>query len=58
MKDKGKFNWVPFVLGALLGALIGFSLWMSLPLTWSYSAGAGVACVAGMALLVGWFAQR
>jgi len=58
MKEKGKFNWVPFVVGALLGSLIGFSLWMSLPLTWMYSAGVGVACAAGMALVVGWWLQR
>jgi hypothetical protein len=54
MKERTTFNWVQFVAGAILGALIGFSLWMSLPAALTYSAIAGIACVGGMALLIGW----
>jgi ABC-type antimicrobial peptide transport system permease subunit len=49
---------VQFVVGAILGALIGFSLWMSLPPLLTYSWVAGIACVSAVALLVGWFVAR
>jgi CDP-diglyceride synthetase len=54
MKKEPGFNWVQFIAGAILGAPIGFSLWMSLPPAWTYSGVAGIACVGGMALLIGW----
>jgi hypothetical protein len=57
MKERTTFNWVQFVAGTILGALIGFSLWMSLRPAWTYSIIAGIACVGGMALLIGWFAS-
>ncbi|MEK6337466.1 MAG: hypothetical protein AABM67_21290 [Acidobacteriota bacterium] len=58
MSARGGRNWVQFIAGAVLGALIGFSLWMSLPKGLTYSALAGVVCIAGMALLIGWLVSR
>jgi len=58
MTERARRNWVQFIAGAVLGALIGFSLWMSLPKRLTYSALAGFACVAGMALLIGWLVSR
>ena len=56
MKERGKFNWVQFTAGAIFGALFGFWLWVSLPEGLTYSAVAGIACVLGCALLMGWLA--
>lgn len=53
-----RINWVQFSAGAILGALVGFSLWMALPKALTYSWIAGIACVLGMALLLGWFVAR
>jgi hypothetical protein len=58
MPQRFGINWVQFIAGAILGGLLGFSLWMALPRALTYSWVAGIVCVLGMALLVGWFVAR